>query len=67
MYGPTPTGALHTILSRSLVPKLLHPKNTAPSLEDLLARMSVCDDDVFSHVRQLVVIGAASPIGSREA
>ena len=35
---------------------------TVPGLEDLLAMLSMCDGDVVSNVRQLVLIEATSPI-----
>ena len=43
--------------------RISHPKNTAPCSEDLLAMLSVCGGDVFSNVRQPVLIEATSPIG----
>ena len=43
--------------------RISHQKKTVPRSEDLLAMLSVCDGNVFSNVRQLILIGAASPIG----
>ena len=48
--------------------RISQPKNTGPHLEDPVATLSVCDvdSDVFSNVRQLILSGATSPIGSCE-
>ena len=41
--------------------RISRPKNTAPHPEDVLVMLSVCDGDVFSNVRQLVLIDGGHP------
>ena len=42
-------------------------KNDSLHPEDLIAALAECDGDVLPNIRELILIGATSPIGSCEA
>ena len=57
----------HILITKLDVPagiyiRIFHPKNTVPLPQDLPTMLTVCDGDVFSTVRPLVLTGATSPI-----